>query len=86
MVRSLDQVGKGDVCMTDKPTALKRKIKALQKLYGFDNEKMSILMRMSKRSYVRRMSDIDSIKVKDLVMLEKVLNVRLLDTEIGGLK
>ena len=43
-------------------------------------------MRMSKRSYVRRMSDIDSIKVKDLVMLEKVLNVRLLDTEIGGLK
>lgn len=72
--------------MTDKPTALKRKIKALQKLYGFDNEKMSILMRMSKRSYVRRMSDIDSIKVKDLVMLEKVLNVRLLDTEIGGLK
>ena len=72
--------------MTDKPTALKRKIKALQKLYGFDNEKMSIFMRMSKRSYVRRMSDIDSIKVKDLVMLEKVLNVRLLDTEIGGLK
>lgn len=72
--------------MTDKPTALKRKIKALQKLYGLDNEKMSILMRMSKRSYVRRMSDIDSIKVKDLIMLEKVLNVRLLDTEIGGLK
>ena len=67
----------------DKPTALKRKIKALQKLYGLDNEKMSVCMRMSKRSYIRRMSDVECLTVKELLRMEKVLNVKLLDVEVG---
>lgn len=82
MVRSLGKVGAGGIHMTDKPTALKRKIKALQKLYGLDNEKMSVCMRMSKRSYIRRMSDVGNLRVNDLLRMEKVLNVTLLDVEV----
>lgn len=70
---------------SDKSTALKRKIKALQKLYGLDNEKMSVCLRMSKRSYIRRMSDVECLTVKELLRMENVLNTKFLDIEAGVL-
>lgn len=63
----------------ERPMLLRRKIKALQVLYDIDNAKMATKLHMSQRSYERRLSDPESIKIADIVRLEQVLHTELLN-------
>ena len=70
----------------ERPVLLRRKIKALQTLYDINNEKMATKLHMSQRSYERRLSDPESMKVADIIRLEKVLHTDLLNVEKGNLE
>ena len=66
----------------DRGKELKVKIRALQALSDISNAQMAVYLRMSERSYARRMQAIENMKVKDLLKIERVLHTELLN--VGG--
>lgn len=61
--------------------SLRKKIKAMQAFYGYTNKQVGIKLKMSERSYSRRLKDM-TFRVADLFELEKLLHTKLIDSEL----
>lgn len=67
----------------DRAEQLRRKIKSLQALYDYDSQKMGVWIHTSDRTYNRKVRNIESMRVSDLLRLEKVLHTNLIDVNVG---
>ena len=62
---------------------LRKKIKALQKARDYSNEQMAMFLGVSARTYSRKLNNLRNMKVVELMLLEKALKTKFLDTTIG---
>ena len=58
--------------------SLRRKIKAAQALYEWNNEKLAIKLHMSLQSLERRLAHPNKFKLEELIKLEELLHIEIL--------
>lgn len=64
-----------------KAQRLRAKIKKGKDLYGLTNKDIGVLMDLSERQWDRYIADIENMKVRHLLKLEKILGTTFLEVD-----